>query len=77
MKKVPHDKRHDFPRLIYNSDDDSTTLCAFPPPITPEQVCRDIEEIADTRIGVFTNSIGRDDETLSHTSTFSEIYGKT
>ncbi len=65
-----------FPRLIYNSDGDSTTLSAFPAPITPEQACRDIEEIVDTGVDVFTNSIGRGDETLSHRSEFAEVYGE-
>lgn len=65
----------DFPRLIYNSDGDSTTLSAFRPPITPDQACRDIDEVVGTGVDVFTNSIGRGDETLSHPSAFGEIYG--
>ena len=39
-----------FPRLIYNSDGDSTTLLAFDSLITPEQACRDIEEVAGTGV---------------------------
>ena len=64
-----------FPRLIYNSDGDSTTLLAFEPPITPEQACRDIEELVGTEVDVFSNSMGRGDETFSHPSNFAEIYG--
>ena len=55
-----------FPRLIFNSDGDSTTYIAFKPPITPEQACRDIEEIASTNVKVFVNSMGRGDETFFH-----------
>ena len=65
----------DCPRLIFNSDGDSTTCIAFEPPITPEQACRDIEEIAGTSVEVFTNSMGRGDETFSHTTGFGEVYG--
>lgn len=68
-------KANNFPRLIYNSDGDSTTLNPFPIPITPEQACRDVEEIADTKVDVFANSIGRGDETFSHPSEFGEIFG--
>ena len=64
-----------FPRLIFNSDGDSTTYIAFKPPITPEQACRDIEEITGTNVEVFTNSMGRGDETFSHPTKFGEIYG--
>ena len=63
------------PRLIFNSDGDSTTYIAFEPPITPEQACRDIEEVAGTSVEVFTNSMGRGDETFSHPTGFGEIYG--
>ena len=64
-----------FPRLIYNSDGDSTTLLAFDSPISPEQACRDIEEMVGTKVDVFCNSMGRGDETFSHPSEFGEIYG--
>ena len=64
-----------FPRLINNSDGDSTTLIPFEPPITPEQACRDIEELVGTEVDVFSNSMGRGDETFSHPSEFAEIYG--
>ncbi len=69
------EKKPCCPRLIYNSDGDSTTLLAFPPPITPEQACRDIEELVGTRVEVFTNSMGRGDETFSHPTDFGDIYG--
>ena len=65
----------DCPRLIFNSDGDSTTYIAFEPPITPEQACRDIEEVAGTGVEVFTNSMGRGDETFSHPTGFGEVYG--
>lgn len=65
-----------FPRLIYNSDGDSTTLSTVQPPISREQACQDIEEISATGVEVFTNSIGRGDETLSRTSAFAEVYGE-
>ena len=58
--------RPSLPRLIFNSDGDSTTYIAFKPPITPEQACRDIEEIAGTNVEVFVNSMDRGDETFSH-----------
>ena len=64
-----------LPRLIFNSDGDSTTYIAYEPPITPEQACRDIEEIAGTEVDVFTNSMGRGDETFSHRTAFGEVYG--
>lgn len=64
-----------FPRLIFNSDGDSTTYIVYEPPITPEQACRDIEEIADTAVDVFANSMGRGDETFSHRTEFGEVYG--
>ena len=65
----------EHPRLIYNSDGDSTTFITFPPPMTPEQACRDIEEVADTAVDVFSNSMGRGDETFSHPTAFGDIYG--
>ena len=66
----------EIPRLIYNSDGDSTTLLAFDSPITPEQACRDIEEIVGTGVGVLTNSMGRGDDTFSHPTEFGDIYGE-
>ena len=45
------------------------------PSITPEQACRDIEEIAGTGVEVFTKSMGRGDETFSHPTGFGEVYG--
>ena len=69
------DRTGTFPRLIYNSDGDSTTLIPFEPPITPEQACRDIEELVGTEVDVFSNSMGRGDETFSHPSNFAEVYG--
>ena len=65
-----------IPRLIYNSDGDSTTLLAFDSLITPEQACRDIEEVAGTGVEVFTNSMGRGDDTFSHPTEFGDIYGE-
>ena len=65
-----------IPRLIYNSDGDSTTLLAFDSPITPEQACRDIEEIVGTGVEVFANSMGRGDDTFSHPTEFGDIYGE-
>ena len=76
MSETPDPKGPpDCPRLIFNSDGDSTTYIAFEPPITPEQACRDIEEVAGTAVEVFTNSMGRGDETFSHPTGFGEIYG--
>ena len=69
------EQAREIPRLIYNSDGDSTTFITFPPPMTPEQACRDVEEVADTAVEVFTNSMGRGDETFSHRSEFAEVYG--
>ncbi len=69
------DRARELPRLIYNSDGDSTTFIAYPPPMTPEQACRDVDEVADTAVEAFTNSMGRGDETLSHRSEFAEVYG--
>ena len=64
------------PRLIYNSDGDSTTLGAFEPPITIEQACRDVEEVAGTGVDVLSNSMGRGDETFSHPTRFGDIFGE-
>ena len=66
----------EIPRLIYNSDGDSTTLLAFDALITPEQACRDIEEIVGTGVEVFSNSMGRGDDTFSHPTEFGDIYGE-
>ena len=65
-----------IPRLIYNSDGDSTTLLAFDSPITPEQACRDIEEVVGSGVEVFTNSMGRGDDTFSHLTEFGDVYGE-
>ena len=67
---------HHTPRLIYNSDGDSTTLLAFEPPITVEQACRDVEEMAGTCVDVVSNSMGRGDETFSHPTKYGSIYGE-
>ena len=69
-------KNEEIPRLIYNSDGDSTTLLAFDALITPEQACRDIEEIVGTGVEVFSNSMGRGDDTFSHPTEFGDIYGE-
>ena len=69
------DRARELPRLIYNSDGDSTTFITFPPPITPEQACRDVDEVADTAVDVFSNSMGRGDETFSHRTAFGNVYG--
>ena len=47
----------------------------FESPITLEQACRDIEELVGTAIDVFSNSMGRGDETFFHPSEFGDIYG--
>jgi len=70
------ERPREFPRLIYNSDGDSTTLQAFPPPITTEQMCRDINELRGTAVDVFTNSMGRGDDTFSHHTEFGGLYGE-
>ena len=75
MNDQKADGARELPRLIYNSDGDSTTFITFPPPMTPAQACRDIDETADTAVEVFSNSMGRGDETFSHPTEFGEIYG--
>ena len=67
---------NEFPRLIFNSDGDSITLMQFPPPITQEQACRAVEELVGTEVDVFTNSMGRGDDTFSHPTEFGEVYGE-
>ena len=65
-----------IPRLIYNSDGDSTTFIAFEPPLTVDQACRDIEEVAGTNVEVISSAIGRGDDTFSHPTEFGDIYGQ-
>jgi len=69
------ERTQSVPRLIYNSDGDSTTFITYPPPMTREQACRDIDEVTDTAVEVFTNSMGRGDETFSHRTEFGNVYG--
>ncbi|MAE62641.1 MAG: hypothetical protein CMJ18_00080 [Phycisphaeraceae bacterium] len=64
-----------IPKLIYNSDGDSTTLGPFEPPITVDQACRDIEEVVGTAVDVFSNSMGRGDETFSHPTEYGSRFG--
>ena len=82
MKKEHWNERHprpqgtpELPPTDPQFRRDSTTYIAFEPPLTPEQACRDIEEVAGTSVEVFTNSMGRGDETFSHPTGFGEIYG--
>lgn len=74
MNDHPH--HPPLPRLIHNSDGDSTTLMTYSPPITPAECCRDIDEIAGTAVEVFTNSLGRGDDTFSHRTNFGDVYGE-
>ena len=66
----------EIPRLVYNSDGDSTTLIAFEPPITVDQVCRDVDEMVGTGVEVISSSMGRGDDTFSHPTEFGDIYGQ-
>ncbi len=51
-----------FPRLIFNSDGDSTTYIAFKPPLTPEQACCDIPVVQGTnRIDIALNRMNDQD----------------
>ena len=65
-----------LPRLINNSDGDSTTFLAVPPPMTVDEFCRDIEELAGTAVDVFTNAMGRGDDTFCHRTEFGDLYGE-
>ena len=75
-ENIMNDENEEFPRLIFNSDGDSTTLSVFEPPITSEKACRDIEEVAGTGVDVFSNSMGRGDDTFSHPTEYGDLYGE-
>jgi len=65
-----------MPRIIFNCDGDSTTLSHFPPPITPKQLCRTIDELKDSQVDVFIYCMNRGDDTFSHRTKVAEIYGE-
>lgn len=46
-------------RVIFNCDGDSMTLSQFEPPISIQQVCRTIDELEGTGIGVYVYSLNR------------------
>jgi len=64
------------PRIIFNCDGDSTTLSHFNPPITPEQLCRTIDELKGMQVDVFVHCMNRGDDTFSHRTKVGEIYGR-
>ncbi len=64
------------PRIIFNCDGDSTTLSHFKPPITPEQLCRTLDELKGTQVDVFVQCMNRGDDTFSHRTKVGEIYGR-
>ncbi|NLX06020.1 MAG: hypothetical protein GXY33_12850 [Phycisphaerae bacterium] len=63
------------PRIIFNTDGDSTTLTHFEPPITPQQLCRPLDEVAGTQVDVFIHCLNRGDDTYSHRTGIGDVFG--
>ena len=62
-------------RLLFNSDGDSLTLSHFSPPIDHRQLCRVLDELVGTAVGVFLYSLNRGGDTYSHFTSAGEVFG--
>jgi hypothetical protein len=63
-------------RLLLNSDGGDAALMAFEPPITPRQLCRAVNEIEGSQVGVFIQCIQWSDEQMLYPTQVTEVYAK-
>ena len=61
-------------RLLLNSDGGDGALMAFEPPITPDQLCRVVNEIEGTQVDVFIQCIQWSDEQMLYPTRVAEVY---
>ena len=63
-------------RLLLNSDGGDGALMAFEPSITPEQLCRVVNEIEGTQVDVFIQCVQWSDEQMLYPTRVAEVYAK-
>lgn len=63
-------------RLLLNSDGGDGALMAFEPPITPDQLCRVMNEVEGTQVDVFIQCIQWSDEQMLYPTRVAEVYAK-
>ena len=63
-------------RLLLNSDGGDGALMAFEPSITPDQLCRVVNEIEGTQVDVFIQCVQWSDEQMLYPTRVTEVYAK-
>ena len=73
--ETPTDSRRDGTlRLLLNSDGGDGALMAFEPPITPDQLCRVVNEVEGTQVDVFIQCVQWSDEQMLYPTRVAEVY---
>jgi len=65
---------HENTRILFNSDGGSAVLYYFEPPITPEQLCRVVDELEDTQVDVFMPCINFGADNFLYRTKVGRIY---
>ena len=63
-------------RLLLNSDGGDGALMAIKPPITPDQLCRVVNEVEGTHVDVFIQCVQWSDEQMLYPTRVAEVYAK-
>ena len=63
-------------RLLLNSDGGDGAMMAFEPPITPDQLCRVVNETEGTQVDVFIQCVQWSDEQMLYPTRVAEVYAK-
>lgn len=63
-------------RLLLNSDGGDGAMMAFEPPVTPDQLCRVVNETEGTQVDVFIQCVQWSDEQMLYPTRVAEVYAK-
>ena len=61
-------------RVLFNSDGGKGALFHFEPPITPEQLCRVVDDVRDTQVDAFLQCINFGDDNFLYPSRVARVY---
>ena len=64
------------PRILFNCDGCSCSISNFPPPITLEQLCRPVNELANTQVDVFIHCVNLGGDAYNYPSRVGELFGQ-
>jgi hypothetical protein len=75
-RRAPTVERATPPRLLFNCDGCSCTISNFAPPITLDQLCRPVNELANTQVDVFIHCVNLGGDAYNYPSKVGELFGR-